>query len=169
MPLAIGDHSARVAAAMEWLIAQCGDYAPLRRKFIEAYFDFVGAVIETHRAELDERLKPYDGLFAPEDFMWSALRPLPRGFVPVGDRFLPADIVFWDGGRAIAVQLAARETDKQRALATAGVTVVRVGADGFAQLGAVLPTDFQGFSDGGMLPSSPFRRPMPQPPSMREA
>ena len=38
MPLAIGDHAARVAAAIEWLTGLCGDYAPLRRQFIAAYF-----------------------------------------------------------------------------------------------------------------------------------
>ena len=36
MPLATGDHAARVAAAIEWLGGQCGDYAPLRRQFIAA-------------------------------------------------------------------------------------------------------------------------------------
>ena len=38
MPLAIGDHAARVAAAIEWLVSQCGDYAPLRRQFIASVF-----------------------------------------------------------------------------------------------------------------------------------
>jgi len=33
MPLATGNHAARVAAAMDWLGGQCGDYAPRRRQY----------------------------------------------------------------------------------------------------------------------------------------
>ncbi len=126
MPLAIGDHAARVTAAQEWLEGLCGDYAPLRRQFIAAYFRCIAAQIEAHRDELAERVKPYDGLYTPEDFLWSAPRPLPRGWVPVGDALLPADVVFWDGARAIAIELSARETEKQKALAAAGVSVCRI-------------------------------------------
>ncbi len=117
MPPAIGDHAARVAAAVEWLGALCGDYAPLRQQFIGRYFGFVAAHLEAHRAELMERVKPYDGLYAPEDFLWSALRPLPRGWVPVQSQLLPADVVFWDGGQAVAIELSARETDRQKGTA----------------------------------------------------
>ncbi len=41
MPLATGDHAARVAAALAWLEGLCGDYAPLRRQFVAAYFGFI--------------------------------------------------------------------------------------------------------------------------------
>ena len=139
MPLAIGDHAARVTAAKAWLEGLCGDYAPLRRQFIAAYFRCIAAQIEAHRAELAERVKPYDGLYAPEDFLWSAPRPLPRGWVPAGDALLPADMVFWDGARAIAIELSARETEKQKALAAAGVSVCRIEPGMFDRLGEVLP------------------------------
>jgi hypothetical protein len=162
MPLAIGDHAARVAAATGWLESQCGDYAPLRRQFIAGFFRFVSAHIELHRAELIERLKPYDGLYAPEDFLWSALRPLPRGWVPAGGRLLPADIVFWDGTNAIAVELAARETEKQKALMAAGIAVYRVGPSAFNRLQEILPELFKAFWRGQTLPSSPFRRTVPR-------
>ena len=88
MPLVIGDHAARVAAAIDWLTGLCGDYAPLRRQFIAAYFSVIATQLEAHRADLVERLNPYDGLYAPEDFLWSALMPLPRGWVPVGDQIV---------------------------------------------------------------------------------
>ena len=90
--------------------------------------------------ELAERVKPYDGLYAPEDFLWSAPRPLPRGWVPMGDALLPADMVFWDGARAIAIELSARETEKQKALAAAGVSVCRIEPGMFDRLGEVLPS-----------------------------
>ena len=162
MPLAIGDHAARVTAAKEWLEGLCGDYAPLRRQFIAAYFRCIAAQIEAHREELAERVKPYDGLYAPEDFLWSALRPLPRGWVPVGEALLPADMVFWDGARAIAIELSVRETEKQKALAAAGVSVCRIEPGKFDRLGEVLPRYFLHFWQDQALPSSPFRRVIPR-------
>jgi hypothetical protein len=156
MPLTVGDHAARVTAAVDWLSSQCGDYAPLRRQFIASYFAFIAAEIEAYRAELVDGLKRFDGLYAPDDFLWSALRPLPRGWVPVDDRFLPADMVFWDGTRPIAIELSARETEREKALSAAGVRVYRM------EPGALLlPGPFQGFWRGVTLPSSPFRRLIP--------
>jgi hypothetical protein len=162
MPLAIGDHAARVTAAQTWLEGQCGDYAPLRRQFIAAYFCCLAAEIEAHREELTERLKPYDGLYAPDDFLWSALRPLPRGWVPAGEALLPADMVFWDGVRAVAIELSARETEKQRVLAAAGVSVCRIEPVTFDRLGDVLPDMLRHFWRNQALPSSPFRRAIPR-------
>jgi hypothetical protein len=156
MPLATGDHAARVAAATAWLESLCGDYAPLRRRFIGAYFRAISARIEQHRHELMERLQPYDGLYAPEDFLWSALWPLPRGWVPADDRFLPADFVFWDGTRPIAIELSPRETDKERALLQAGVTTCRIGPED------ILCFDFMPLA-AQTLPASPFRRTIPPP------
>jgi hypothetical protein len=161
MPLAVGDHTARVAAAIEWLTGLCGDYAPLRRQFIGCYFDFIAAHLDAHRDELAERVKPYDGLYAPEDFLWSALRPLPRGWVPVGSALLPADMVFWDGGQAVAIELSARETEKQRALTTAGVVVLRIAPADLSRLGELLPDSCRRFWKGQVLPASPFRRAIP--------
>jgi hypothetical protein len=162
MPLTIGDHAARVAAAKAWLQSLCGDYAPLRRQFIDAYLRCVAAQIETHRAEFAARLEPYDGLYAPDDFLWSALRPLARGWVAAGDQLLPADMVFWDGAQPIAIELAARDTDRQRALLSAGVTAYRIAPSMFARLDAVLPDAFLRFWEGPTLPSSPFRRAIPR-------
>jgi hypothetical protein len=165
MPLAIGDHAARVAAAIEWLASLCGDYAPLRRQFIASYFGFIAAHLDAHRAELVERAKPYDGLFAPEDWLWSALHPLPRGWVPVHSGLLPADMVFWDGSRAVAIELSARETEREKALRAAGVLVCRIApgllTEDSIRLVEVLPDNFQCFWRTQMLPSSPFRRPVP--------
>ncbi len=164
MPLATGDHAARVTAALAWLESLCGDYAPLRRQFIAAYFRFAASVIDAHRTELMAWLQRYDGLYAPEDFLWSALRPLPRGWVPVGEHLLPADMVFWDGVQPLAIELAARDTDRQRALHAANVVIMRIEPTAFDRLDALLPPSFHRFWDGERLPSSPFRRPIPPAP-----
>ena len=163
MPLVAGDHAARVAAAAAWLESQCGDYAPLRRQLIAGYLRWAAAQIEAHREALAERLKPYEGLYAPEDFLWSALRPLPRGWVPVDGSYLPADVVFWDGTRSIAIELGSRETERQNALIAAGAAVCRMEPGTLA-----LPEGFHRFWLGQVLPSSPFRRPTPSRPPRAE-
>lgn len=156
MPLIAADHAARVAAAVDWLNSQCGDYAPLRRQFIASYFALLAATIAEHRREIAEQLAPYDGLYQPDDLTWSALRPLPRGWIRAEDRWLPADIVFWDGTKPIAVELGARETEREKALTATGAHVLRVdpGAPD-------LPDIFHGFWRQSALPSSPFRRLIP--------
>ena len=156
MPLIAADHTARVTAALDWLNSQCGDYAPLRRQFIAGYFAFIAAEIAAHRQEIAAQLAPYDGLYQPDDMTWSALRPLPRGWVPAGDRRLPADIVFWDGTQPIAIELGTRGTEREKALTAAGTHVLRIDP------GALdLPDIFHGFWHQAALPSSPFRRLIP--------
>ena len=166
MPLAIGDHAARVAAATEWLISLCGNYAPLRRQFIRCYFGVIAAEIAAHRAELAEQLKRYDGLYSPDDWTWSALRPLPRAWLPARDSMLPADIAFWDGTQPIAIELAARDTERQAALRAAGIKVCRIEpsvlAGDMVRLADMLPDSFRRFWQDQTLPSSPFRRPIPR-------
>jgi len=156
MPPAPGDHAARVATAIAWLEGQCGDYAPLRRQFIATYFRSIGAQIEARREELAARLRPYEGLYAPEDYVWSALRPLPRGWVLAGDRWLPADMVFWDGRQPFAIELGTRDTERHRALLAAGIASCRIDPTDIA------PADFLRLPELESLPSSPFRRPMPR-------
>lgn len=160
MPLVIGDHAARVAAAINWLTGLCGDYAPLRRQFIAVYFNHIAEQLEAHRADLVELLNPYAGLYAPEDFLWSAHMPLPRGWVPTADQLLPADIVFWNGTQPIAIEIASRTTARQSALEAAGVLVLRI-EPGTMEIGRYLPENFQRFWKDEILPSSPFRRPIP--------
>lgn len=161
MPDAIGDHAARVAAMKAWLVRLCGDYAPLRIQFIGTYVDFIAAQIVANRTALAEGLRRYDGLYGPEDWLWSAPRPLPRAWLPAGDGLQPAEIAFWDGARALAISLAGREA----AQPAAGVTVLRVEPAALADpatLGAMLPDWFHGFWRGEVLPASPFRQAIPR-------
>ena len=104
-PAVLGDagdgHAARLAAMQEWLQGQCGDYAVHDRGFIASYLAAVSAQIEAHRTGLAALLQGFAGLYSPEDWTWSALRPLPRAWQrseagPVG-----LGMVFWDGQRVI--------------------------------------------------------------------
>ncbi len=165
MPEAANDHAARVAGAIDWLISLCGDYAPLRRRFITTYFAFLGAQLDTHRAALVPDLARYDGLYTPDDWLWSAPRPLPRAWLTGADGPIPAEIAFWDGAQPLAIELSARDTPRHAALRAAGLPVLRIAPDLLADpatLGTLLPVTFHAFWRGQTLPASPFRRPIPR-------
>jgi hypothetical protein len=160
--LGAGDHAARVAAVVRWLSGQCGDYAPQRQRFIEAYIRCIAEHLRAHHDEVVVGLRRYDGLYAPQDWLWSALRPLPRAWLTAKGRLLPCDIAFWDGTQVSAIELAAQETDRAAALRAAGIAVCRIGLDTLAEdVLAVLPVGFRWFWREQTLPSSPFRRPIP--------
>lgn len=162
MASAAGDHATRLAAVKQWLSALCGDYAPQRQRFIDAYFRCIADHVHAHRDELSAGLRRYDGLFAPEDWTWSALRPLPRAWLPVGERLLPCDIAFWDGARPIAIEVTGQESGRRAALRVAGITVIHILPDALAgDLLAALPDSFRCFWRDQKLPCSQFRRPIP--------
>ncbi|HEY1931177.1 MAG TPA: hypothetical protein VGG99_04130 [Acetobacteraceae bacterium] len=163
MSVAIGDHAARVDAMARWLNGSCGDYSPQRQRFIGAYFRDLAAHLQQHEDELAAGLKRYDGLYAPHDWLWSALRPLPRAWLPSDGRLLSCDMAFWDSDHAIAVELAGQETDRTAALRAAGIETVRLGPDALGgNLLDVLPQTFKYFWRDQVLPASPFRRAIPQ-------
>lgn len=162
MPDVICDHAARVATMTAWLQDLCGDYAPLRRRFVAAYIAGVEAELATHRAALAEAVRRYDGLYVPEDFLWSAPRPLPRAWLPTGNDRAFAEIAFWIDGAPLAIELSARETPRQAALRAAGVAVERLEPDALDDLPARLPRLVSGFWHGDRLPMSPFRREIPR-------
>jgi hypothetical protein len=159
------DHAARVASMVDWLVSLCGDYVPLRRRFITSYFAFLAVELDAHRTSLAEGILRYDGLYTPDDWLWSAPRPLPRAWLPGPDGMLPAEIAFWDGAQLLAIELSARDTQGQAALQEAGVQVLRITPDALAEpgaVGALLPISFHKFWRGQTLPASPFRRPLPR-------
>jgi hypothetical protein len=166
VPDAAGDHAARTSAAIEWLHSLCGDYAPLRRRFITTYFAFLATQLDNHRAALAADLAPYNGLYTPDDWLWSAPRPLPRAWLVGPDGPIPAEIAFWDGAQPLAIELSVRDTPRQAALRAADLSVLRIASRDTiadpAALGALLPAPFHGFWRGQILPASPFRRPIPR-------
>ncbi|QJP16588.1 hypothetical protein G3545_24905 [Starkeya sp. ORNL1] len=170
----------RVAAHLTRL---AGAWNAPAARFIERYFAFLDRQIETHRSELVARLAPFDGLFAPEDFIHSAPLPLPRAclFAPVeahGGEPTPADYMqvdfaFWLGAAPVALLAApspltpgaARRRDER--LAAAGVTVFACGATDLADaefglFARVLREQGCRFWEGEALPSAPGTRGLPE-------
>jgi hypothetical protein len=149
------DHPARLAAVTAWIAAQSGPYAPVRQKFIAAYFAWIEHELAAHAEELDRNLARFRGLYAATDWIFSAFRPLPRALVPIAEDFFPVDFAFWDGAALTVILLGA-------AAAPPGIPTVRLTAADLAEpLGPRLPVAWHGFWRGESLPVTPFRRPMP--------
>ena len=119
MVSAAGDHAARVAAMKQFLRKLCCDYAPQRLRFVDCYIDCMAAHLETYRDELARDLQRYDGLYAPEDWLWSAPCPLPRAWLPGQGEMVPVDFAFWDGTQPVAIDLGG-------SLGKARIVVVRI-------------------------------------------
>lgn len=149
--IAAPDHATRVAVLRAALCAACGDYARDRYRFVHGYFGFIAGEIDASRARLEQGLQPYARLYTADDWTWSALRPLPRPWIPVGAKLLPAAFAFWDGAAVIAVE---NEPHRADALREAGIETLSLDGDKF-------PDSFREFWRAEKLPRSPFRLPWP--------
>ncbi|MGC8475639.1 MAG: hypothetical protein ACP5NP_04730 [Acetobacteraceae bacterium] len=153
LPLAVlsgmpPDHAGRVAAARAWFATLCGDYARKRERFVTACFDWAEAAIAAAHDEIAASLARYEGLFAPEDFFWSAPRPLPRAWLPGPQGHGFADIAFRTETGLVAVLL-------DDAPAPPGIRAVRLDASAPE---AFLAASFGGFWRTERLPRGAFRR-----------
>ena len=117
-PAVLGDagdgHAARLSAMQAWLQSQCGDYAVAERRFMATYLIAVAQHIDAHRDALTAVLQPFGGLYAAEDWVWSAPRPLPRAWALVDGSPVSLGTVFWDGERAVPAQQNAPIPDLSR-------------------------------------------------------
>lgn len=153
------DHASRTTAMQQYLRSLCGGYAAARVRFVDAYIEALQMHLDQHCDELTQGLAGYDGLYAPEDWLWSALRPLPRAWVRTGSRTTGVDVAFWDGVRMIAIDLNGAAPDED-------ITIVRLPPDALTgspgNLLDLLPETFRHFWRGETVPRSPFRRALPR-------
>lgn len=122
----------------EHLRSLCDPWSRGAHTFLSGYWQWVVRRIEQDRAEIEDRLRPYGRLFAPEDYRFSAWLPLPRAHIAVPragaeDGLVACDFAFWTGTQAIAIDLgtATRSAGRQRdldLLRAAGARVVQVPA-----------------------------------------
>jgi hypothetical protein len=141
----------------------CGSWDRLAAIFADAYFEWVASLIAAATPELAARA----GLFAPADWSFCALRPLPQAHLPAGEAPVRVDFAFWAGDRFIAIDLqgsgsvrSARRDELAR-LAANGTALVAVPGAALAQeraalLQRVLPAPMQRFWAGVDLPAGPF-------------
>jgi hypothetical protein len=133
------DHAARMMAVRFWLLAGCGDYNVALRRGMTQYLDAVEVHVAQHGDALAAELAQFQGLYRPQDWCWSALRPLPRAWWRQDGAWLHADLAFWDGNAVITMQPMEFES-------------------------GALPVPFQRFWVGQTLPVSPLRREFPAGP-----
>lgn len=160
------DHAARLAALGLWLDSLAGDYARPRRQFLGTYLALLAATIERNREELAAGLARFEGLYAPEDWLWSAPRPLPRAWLPAalvpgasGPVFAEIAFRLETGPLVLALGAAAPQAGP------AALWIPPTALADPAALGAILPSAFGRFWTGARLPRTPFRRPIPPPPA----
>jgi hypothetical protein len=152
------NHVARLAAMRAYLRGLCGDYASLRVRFVELYLESMAAHLDAHRDEVARELTRFDRLYAPEDWLWSSLRPLPRAWLASEEAMVPMDVAFWDGTQVIAIDLGG--TWKPPGAMVCRVDTSTLTGDPLALLD-MLPHSFRYFWRHEVLPRSPFRRPIP--------
>lgn len=152
---------------MEFLVTHlsgfCDLFAKVSRNFLVRYFAHIAAMVEAHRAALEDGLTPFGGIYDYRDWMLSAPRPLPRAHLPYDDgaKYAAADFGFIVEGRCVAVSLDEGQTptgsarERHERLAATGAELITVAAD--TDLAAVLPAPFREFWLGQHLPSSPFK------------
>jgi len=152
-------HPARIAAMRNWLEDSCGDYARTRRAFVAAYLDLIADRIARHRPALEAGLARFGGLYTPEDWFWSAPRPLPRAWLPSPSGPVFAEIAFRLADGPLALVFADRAPEA--ALRAAGIKLRHIGRDALTDHAALESAlgEMQGpFWEDEVLPRSPFRR-----------
>lgn len=149
----------------EHLESLCGLWDKRARLFLDAYFDHIGIVLDAAAPVLAARA---GGLFAPRDWSFSALRPLPQAHLAGAVR---VDFAFWTGAGLIAIELLGSATPRRprqaelTQLREGGVAVIALAMgdlqrDGAGLLARALPAPFHDFWRAAPLPVSPFVPPL---------
>ncbi len=169
--IALTGRRERLDFLRDHLKSLCGLWDKLPRLFLDAYFRHIDACVEASRATLQDAAECLGGVFAPEDWSYAALCPLPQARLLASDDtadLVPIDFAFWTGEGLYAVDVVGTTTparsrrDDRARLKAAGVPVLEIpGLDlqqqGAGGLAALLPAPFTDFWKTVRLPSSPFR------------
>ena len=156
----------------------CRPWDRLSLQFLDGYFEHIANMLRVHQGAITTKLAPFLGLYAVEDWAFSAPKPLPRAHLHASrntgsaywdiDDFVQVDFAFWLGDRMVAVLslpevlTPARAGERLARLEQAGVTVVHFNAENLARSPTALfhrvIGDFGALLEGaGIVPISPFR------------
>jgi hypothetical protein len=172
----------QIAFVRAYLVSRCDIWSPAQRRFVERYFEFVGAQVEAHREALTAAIAPFGELYRLRDWVFSAWRPLPQAYLHAPaqaphdpaqapyhpDAMVPVDFAFWDGARLVAVVLSGSmsQTARRRRLLgqlrDSGALVIDVSIAALARTPdqvfvTQFPDPFARFWEGQRFPSGPFR------------
>lgn len=141
-------------------------FAQYRRSFLDRYFAFIVDRCRDAAPFLDKELEWSGGMFGAEDFMFSALWPLPDAAVTrstdAGDEALgDFDFVFWTGRQAIAVTLAGGAGRQPGVAPSELMMPVTINARELAEPDLFseprFPAEIVSYWTGERIPGSPFR------------
>lgn len=156
----------------------CRPWDRLSLQFLDGYFEHIANMLRVHQGIITTKLAPFIGLYAAEDWAFSAPKPLPRAHLYASrntgnacwdiDDFVQVDFAFWLGDRIVAVLsqpevlTPARARERLTRLEQVGVTVVHFNAENLARSPTALFQrvigDFGALLEGaGSVPVSPFR------------
>jgi hypothetical protein len=155
----------------------CRTWDRLSLRFLDGYFGHIATMIGVHRDVIATKLAPFAGLYAAEDWTFSAPKPLPRAhlYAPRSDNaswsaedFVQVDFAFWLGERMVAVLskpgtlTAARANERLARLEQAGVATVHFTAQDLEKEPSALFDCIVGdfgalIESAGIVPISPFR------------
>jgi hypothetical protein len=163
-----GTVAERLAILRDHLAGFCDQWAKRPRQFMALYFRFIDSVIAADRTAIEAHVQRFGRLFTPDDYGFSALRPLPRAHLPAGAERLRVDFAFWTGTRLVAVDITGDEArgaawaERTRKLDAAGVQRIEIAGAAIAKedpaaLRDTLPPEFAAFWRAEPLPSSPFK------------
>ena len=160
------------------LKSYCRPFDRLSLQFVDGYFAHVAEMLSVHRRIVEAKLAPFPGLYASEDWAFSAPKPLPRAhlYAPRGtatahwdiDDFVQVDFAFWSGDRLMAVLskpgalTPVRASERLARLEQAGISVVHFEAESLSRHSAALFDRIIGdfgvlLESAGAVPISPFR------------
>ncbi len=158
----------RLDILREHLASLCGPWDRLAALFLATYFEWIASSLAAATPELEATAARAGGLFAPEDWSFCALRPLPQAHLPAGEGApVRADFAFWTGASFVALDLQGsaaprrQRRDELQRLAASGVALVAVPGAALQQerallLARVLPQDLQRFWADVPFPAGPF-------------
>jgi hypothetical protein len=160
----------------------CRTWDRLSLLFLDGYFGHIANMLRLHRDVIATKLAPFAGLYAAEDWTFSAPKPLPRAhlYAPrntsasldTGDfvqaDFVQADFAFWLGERMVAVLskpgplTPARANERLARLEQADVATVHFTAQELEKEPVALFDRIIGdfgalIESAGIVPTSPFR------------
>jgi hypothetical protein len=122
----------------------CRTWDRLSLRFLDGYFEHIANMLELHRDAITTKLVPFAGLYAVEDWAFSAPKPLPRAhlYAPLNggapwntDDFVQVEFAFWLGERMVAVlsqpgiHTPAKARERLARLDQAGVSAVHFTAE----------------------------------------
>lgn len=155
-------------AVRDQAVERCSPWANTPRRLLAWYFAEVARRLADHSGDLAPRLSATGGLYTVEDWRYSALKPLPRAFLPVGPgETVKVEVAVYRDGRWAALDSwGAEPTPKARrlkseALAGAGIEVIDYGTGDLtpgndALFGRIMGGVGLAFWEGDVLPTGPF-------------